>query len=300
MVTESFSPNFSRIVPDDLALDKVAGGFIFTEGPVWNGRDGYLSWTDIIGDTIWKWVPGEGTSIVMTPTSHANGMTLDQEGRLLVAGWSSRTIWRIENDGSTVTLASHFDGKKLNTPNDIVMKSDRSIYFTDSAGGLHLVGHQGEDLQRHLEYEGVFRLDPDSLQLTLLVDDFDFPNGLCFSPDETLLYVNDSRRRHIRVFEVERDGTVGNGRVFADLTGNDLGIADGMKVDREGNVYCTGPGGVWVMDPQGNHLGRIKIPEACANFAWGESDWKTMYITARTSVYRMKLSIPGVPVYPAQ
>ena len=298
MTTEAFSPEFSRIVPEGAPIEKIAGGFMFTEGPVWNGRDGHLTWTDIIGDTIWRWTPGEGTTAIMSPTEHANGLTLDLEGRLLVAGWSSRTVWRWEHDGTTVTLASHYDGKKLNTPNDIVVKSDGSIYFTDSAGGLHLPGHQGHDLQRQLEYEGVFRLDPETSNLTLLVDDMVFPNGLCFSEDERILYVNDSRRAHIRAFEVRDDGTLNEGPVFTEFRGTDPGIADGMKVDVEGNVYCTGPGAVYVMDPQGNQLGRIRIPEQTANFGWGGGDWRTLYFTARTSVYRMKLNIQGVPVYP--
>lgn len=298
MVIEKFAPGFEHIVPSDAAMEKIAGGFIFTEGPVWNGREENLVWVDIIGDTIYKWTPGQGQEVLIRPSGHANGTTLDSQGRLLVAGWSERTVWRLEHDGSIVTLASHYQGQKLNTPNDIVVKSDGSIYFTDPSGGLNLVGHQGQDLQKYLDCEGIYRIDPNDLTLTRVIEDFESPNGLCFSPDESLLYVNDTRRRHIRVFEVQSDGTLRNGRLFAELIGDDLGIPDGMKVDVEGNVYCTGPGGVWVMDPQGNPLGRIKVPEDSANFGWGGSDWSSLYITARTSVYRMKLNIPGVPVYP--
>ncbi len=298
MVTQQFSPEFRRIVSEQASIQLIAGGFIFTEGPVWNGQTGSLDWTDIIGDTIWKWVPGEGKRVVMTPTIHANGMTYDREGRLIVAGWSSRTVWRMEHDGSTTTLCSHYDGKKLNTPNDIVVKSDGAIYFTDPSGGLNLVGHQGHDLQKQIEFEGVYRFDPADSSLTLLEDNMVGPNGLCFSPDESLLYVNDSRERYIRVYDVNPDGTVSNGRTFIELSGVDLGNPDGMKVDVEGNVYCTGPGGVWIMDPTGKPLGRIGIPEQCANFAWGGADWSTLYFTARTSVYGMKLNVPGVPVFP--
>ena len=298
MVSETFASGFDRIVSSDASLELVAGDLIFTEGPVWNGKEGYLVWVDIIGDTIYKWVPGQQPTVIMHPSSKANGMTYDQEGRLVVAGWSSRSVWRWEHDGSTVTLASHYQGKKLNTPNDIVVKSDSSIYFTDMAGGLNLPGHQVGDLQRYLEHQGVYRIDPSSGELTLLVDDMEAPNGLCFSPDESLLYVNDTRRRHIRVWDVRADGTIANSRLFAELIGNDLGIPDGMKVDSEGNVYCTGPGGMWVMDPSGNPLGRVKVPEQLANFAWGDDDLRTMYFTSRTSVYRMKLKIPGISVYP--
>ncbi len=298
MVIEQFAPGYEHIVPSHGAMEKIAGGFIFTEGPVWNGREENLVWVDIIGDTIYKWTPGQGIEVLIRPSGHANGTTLDSQGRLLVAGWSERTVWRLEHDGSIVTLASHYQGQKLNTPNDIVVKSDGSIYFTDPSGGLNLVGHQGQDLQKYLDCEGIYRIDPNDQTLTRVIEDFESPNGLCFSPDESLLYVNDTRRRHIRVFEVQSDGTLRNGRLFAELIGDDLGIPDGMKVDVEGNVYCTGPGGVWVMDPQGNPLGRIKVPEDSANFGWGGSDWSSLYITARTSVYRMKLNIPGVPVYP--
>ncbi len=298
MVSQQFSPEFRRIVSEQATIQLIAGGFIFTEGPVWNGQTGSLAWTDIIGDTIWKWVPGEGKSVVMTPTIHANGMTYDREGRLIVAGWSSRSVWRMDNDGSTTTLCSHYEGKKLNTPNDIVVKSDGTIYFTDPSGGLNLVGHQGHDLQKQIEFEGVYRFNPADSSLTLLEDNMVGPNGLCFSPDESLLYVNDSRERYIRVYDVKLDGTIHNGHTFIEMSGADLGNPDGMKVDAEGNVYCTGPGGVWIIDPEGKPLGRIRIPEQCANFALGVADWSSLYFTARSSVYGMKLDVPVVPVYP--
>ena len=300
MVTEAFNPAFRNLVPEQATLEKVASGFIFTEGPVWHGSGEYLVWTDIIGDTIWKWTPGQGTSIFMRPSGKADGMTYDHQGRLVVAGWSSRTVWRLEPDGSTTTLASHYQGKKLNTPNDIVVKSDGSIYFTDPSNGIRNSGMECTDIQKYIDYEAVFRLDLENSSLTLLLDDMINPNGLCFSPDESLLYINDTPRRHIRVFDVEPDGSISNDRLFAELIHDDPGGPDGMKVDVEGNVYCTGPGGVWVTDPKGNHLGRILTPEDCANFAFGGSDMKTMYFTARSSVYRMRLSVPGIPVYPRQ
>ena len=300
MVTEAFTPDFRRLVPEQASLEKVAGGFIFTEGPVWHSSEEHLVWTDIIGDTIWKWTPGQGTSVLMRPSGKADGMTYDHQGRLVVAGWSSRTVWRLEPDGTTTTLASHYQGKKLNTPNDIVVKSDGSIYFTDPSNGIRNVGMECYDIQKYIDYEAVFRLDLEDNSLTLLLDDMINPNGLCFSPDESLLYINDTARRHIRVFDVEPDGTISNGRLFAELIHGDPGAPDGMKVDVEGNVYCTGPGGVWVTNPKGNHLGRILTPEHCANFAFGGSDMKTMYFTARSTIYRMQLSIPGIPVYPLQ
>ena len=296
MVTEAFSSDFRRLVPADAVFSKVASGLTFTEGPVWNHREGYLAWVDIIGDAIWKWVPGEGKSIVMRPSAHANGMTFDREGRLVIAGWSGRTVWRIERDGSATTLASHYNGEKLNTPNDIVVKSDGSIYFTDPSNGVHLVGHQGADLQKYLDYEGVYRLNPDTGELTLLNDDMVFPNGLCFSPDESRMYVNDTTRHYIRVFDVLPDGTLGNPRHFADLHGADVGHPDGIKVDVEGNVYCTGPGGVWVMNPEGKHLGLIRTPEPCHNFTIGGEDLKTIFFACRTTIYRMGISMEGIAV----
>ena len=298
MSTEMFSPGFSRIVKADATLEKISGGHIFTEGPVWNGKENFLVWTDIIDNKIWKGVPGQGTSIIMYPSGKADGMTYDHEGRLLVAGWSSRTVWRWEHDGSTTVLASHVDGKKLNTPNDIIMKSDGIVYFTDPSNGIRNVGMESEDVQKYVDYEAVYKLDLSDGSLTLLVDDFINCNGLCFSPDESLLYINDTARRHIRVFDTLDDGAIGNGRLFADLFHDDHGAPDGMKVDVEGNIYCTGPGGVWVTDPQGNHLGRLLVPEDCANFGFGDSDYRTIYFTARSSIYRMRVEIPGLPTYP--
>lgn len=298
MVTEMFSSSFRDLVPDDASPEYVAGGFIFTEGPAWNGSTGCLVFTDIIGDTIYKFKPSEGISILMRPAGKPDGTTYDRDGRLVVAGWSSRTVWRLEHDGTTTVLASHYEGKKLNTPNDIVVKSDGSIYFTDPSNGLRHAGMEGNDLQKYIDYEAVLRLDPNDSSLTLLLDDMINPNGLCFSRDESILYINDSARRHIRVFDVQADGAISNGRLFAEFVHDDPGGPDGMKVDERGNIWCTGPGGVWVMDPNGNPLGRIKIP--CANFTFGGDDYRTMYFTAHTTVYRMKLNIAGIPTYPVK
>ena len=296
MVVDATVPAFNRIVDAGATLDRIPHGHIFTEGPVWSATDGVLIFVDIIGDTIWKWVPGEGAQVVVRPSGKANGLTYDRDGGLLVAGWTTRTIWRMAPDGSIVTLASAYDGKKLNTPNDIVVKSDGAIYFTDPPGGLAIVGMGVDDLQQYIDYSGVYRLDPATGVLTLLIDDIGGCNGLAFSPDESVLYVNDTGGRFIKAFDVRADGTVTNGRLFATLTGDEPGNPDGMKVDVEGNVYCTGPGGVHVLDSAGQHLGRIRTPEASANMAFGGDDWRTLYITARTSVYRIALSVPGIAV----
>lgn len=296
MYSEPVSPKFHDIVPRDAVLERVSHGHIFTEGPVWNSREGALYWTDIIGDTIWKWNPGVGKSVVLRPSGKANGMTFDKQGRLLVAGWSNRTVWRMALDGVITPLATHYQGKKLGTPNDIVVKSDGAVYFTDPPGGVGIVEMEGEDLQQYLDFSGVYRLNPDTGEFSLLTDSVPGCNGLAFSPDESVLYVNDTGGRYIDVFDVQPDGTLKNSRRFADVVGEEPGNPDGMKVDVQGHVYCTGPAGIHVFDPSGNCLGRLKVPEHCSNMAWGDADWKTLYITARTSVYRMRLAIQGIAV----
>ncbi|MGZ5845452.1 MAG: SMP-30/gluconolactonase/LRE family protein, partial [Xanthobacteraceae bacterium] len=207
------TPGLARIVGSDPRLDTIAHGLYFGEGPVWDRRNKRFLWTDIIGDTIWQWRQGVGKQTFIHPSSHANGMTFDREGRLVVAGWSARTIWRVENDGTLATIASRYQGKKFNSPNDIVVRSDGSVYWTDSAGGLVIPGMVGEDLQRQLDIQAVFRLTPQG-EVKLTVEDTVYPNGLCFSPDESILYVNDTRLGLIRAFDVNADGSVRNGRVF--------------------------------------------------------------------------------------
>src|SRR5262245_60261163 len=191
------TPGLERIVGADSPFDTVAHGLYFGEGPVWDRRQQRFLWTDIIGDTIWQWKPRVGKDVLIHPSNHANGMTFDREGRLVVAGWSARTIWRVEKDGALVTIASRYQGKKFNSPNDIVVRSDGSVYWTDSAGGLVIPGMVGEDLQRQLDIQAVFRLTPQG-EVKLTVEDTVYPNGLCFSPDESILYVNDTRLGLIR------------------------------------------------------------------------------------------------------
>ena len=290
------APGFERILPRDSELEVIAHDLYFGEGPVWNKRTGELFWVDIIGDTIWKRTPGRERQIVMRPSYKADGMTFDKEGRLLVAGWSWRRVWRMELDGTITTLCSQWDGKKLNTPNDIVVKSDGGIYFTDPSGALFNVQMHGEDVQRYLDFHGVFRISP-SGETTLVIEDCVYPNGLAFSPDESLLYVNDTRQNLIRVWDVQPDGGVKNPRLFHKLVGPEPGVADGMKVDSEGNVYCTGPAGVHVIAPDGSLLGRIKVPGHSTNMGFGDVDWKGLYITTLSSVFRVRLGVPGIAVW---
>jgi gluconolactonase len=290
------APGLDEIVGADPPLDQIAHGITFGEGPVWDRRRRRFLFTDIIGDTIWQWVAGVGREALVHPSSHANGMTFDREGRLVVAGWSARTIWRIEPDGAFTTIAARYQGKKFNSPNDIVVRSDGTIYWTDSPGGLVIPGMVGEDLQRQLDVQGVFCLTP-SGEVHLAIDDCVYPNGLAFSTDESLLYVNDTRLGIIRAFDVGPDGSVGKGRLFHQLTGNEPGVADGMKVDVRDNVYCTGPGGIHIMDRSGTLLGRLLLPGHCTNLAWGDDDWRSLYVTTYHSVVRTRLNVPGVAVW---
>jgi gluconolactonase len=293
---DMLAPGAERITGAQISLELIAKDIIFGEGPVWDKRKQQFFFTDIVGDTIWKWAPGTGLEVLLRPTVHANGMTIDLEGRIIVAGWGGRTVFRFEKDGSRTTLAADYEGKKLNSPNDIVVKSDGAVYFTDPPGGMLNVGHTGDDLQRYLDYSGVFRISPDG-KMRLVNSEYVYPNGLCFSPDEKSIYVNCSRERLIRVYDVRPDGGLANGRLFYRYSGSERGNPDGMKCDVEGNVYCTGPGGIWIHSPDGGVLARLKMGGHPTNFAFGDADWKTLYITMMGSVVRTRWNIPGVPFW---
>jgi gluconolactonase len=298
MEVDVVDPGFARLIERNPPLDCVVHGIIFGEGPVWDRREGYLRFVDIIGSRIWKYKPGVGREIFMEPTGHANGMTLDRQGRLVVAGWSRRSIWRVERDGSIVTLVTHYEGMKINTPNDIVVHSSGATYWTDSPNGLVFGGMVPDDAQQYIDKHGVYRLSDDGKDVTRVIDDDLYFNGLAFSPDESRLYVNNSMDiQHIRVFDVRSDGSVGPGKLFYKPRSDEPGGVDGMKVDVEGNLYTTGPGGIHVLDPEGRLLGRLKIPAHCTNMAWGDDDWRSLYITTIGAVYRTRVKIPGVPVW---
>lgn len=274
------------ILDDSAKLEKVAGDFQFIEGPIWH-PDGFLLFSDIPADIIYKLTSNQQVEVFRRPSGKANGNTLDKENRLLTAEHENRRVSRTEKDGKVITLADRYEGKRLNSPNDLVVKSDGSIYFTDPSYGV------SKD-REELGFYGVYRLAPDG-KLTLLVKDLVLPNGIAFSPDEQKLYVNNSEAKYIAVYDVKPDGTVTNERLFADLKdASQGGVPDGLKVDLEGNVYSTGPGGVWILSPDGKVLGKISVPETATNLAWGDSDRKTLYITANTSLYRIRLKIAGV------
>ncbi len=269
---------------DTRGVERLATGLKFTEGPLWNV--GFLLFSDIPADTLYKLTANGKLEVFRHPAGKPNGNTLDQAGRLVTAQ-HDRRVTRTERNGKIVTLASQYKGKKLNSPNDIVVKSDGSIYFTDPPYG---VSKEAEELG----FYGVYQINRNG-KLILLVKDIERPNGLAFSPDEKKLYINDSQEGNIRVFDVKADGTLENGRVFADMkVPGQEPLADGMKVDLQGNVYSTGPEGIWIFSPQGKLLGKIFLPENPTNIAWGDKDYKTLYITTYTSIYRIRLKIPGI------
>jgi sugar lactone lactonase YvrE len=282
----------SDLVDADAVIKQIATGCQFTEGPLWHATGQFLTFSDIPANKMRKWDADSGMTIFREPSGKSNGLTYDKGGHLIACEHANRRVSLTTADGEVITIASHYQGKRLNSPNDIVVKSDGSIYFTDPPYGLSAA--YGVESEKELDFQGVYRLSPD-YALTLLVDDFDRPNGICFSPDESILYINDTERMHVRAFDVQPDGTIANDRVFGEEEG-DNGKPDGMKVDVQGNVYLTGPGGIWVFAPDGTHLGIILVPERAANLAWGGDDWKTLFITASTSVYRIECKVAGVAV----
>ncbi|MFC1983659.1 SMP-30/gluconolactonase/LRE family protein [Chloroflexota bacterium] len=294
VAVEVYDNEIWKIVPKESTLRQIATGFTFTEGPIWCGD--YLIFSDIPQNRIVKLrmlSQGPEVTTFRTPSGNSNGLTLDKSGRLIACEHSLRRVTRTEIDGSISVLADRYKGHRLNSPNDVVVRSDGSIYFTDPPYGL-----DNFTTWKELDFNGVYRIAPDG-ELLLLMDDFERPNGLAFSPDEAILYVNDSVRKHIRAFDVGTDGSLSKGRVLIEMEEPEPGGPDGMKVDSQGNIYCTGPGGIWVIEPSGKRLGRIAIPELPANFAWGDADWKTLYIAARSSIYCLQLLIPGTVVWKA-
>ncbi|MFB2921625.1 SMP-30/gluconolactonase/LRE family protein [Aerosakkonema funiforme] len=284
---ESKSNNFPSLFPKKAKIDRVASGFQFTEGPIWFAEENYLLFSDIPANKILQLTPDGQVTIFREPSHNSNGLTRDKQGRLIACEHGTRRVTRTEKDGSITVLVDKFQGKNLNSPNDVVVKSDGAIYFTDPPYGI-------KSEQQEQPIQGVYRLSSDGSAIIVVADDFNKPNGLAFSPDEKKLYIDDSERRHIRVFDVQADGTLANDRIFYDLNVKQAGLPDGMKVDVQGHIYCTGAGGVWVFDREGNHLGTIVTPEQPANCAWGDEDWQSLYITAQTSVYKIRVNIPGI------
>ncbi len=291
------------LIPAGAKIEKLAGNFGFTEGPVWM-RGGFLVFSDIPNNTIHKWTLDGTVSVFRKPSGYdlndapagafigSNGLTLDKDGRLTICEHGNRRVTRLEKDGTLTVLADKYEGKRLNSPNDAVYKSDGALYFTDPPYGLV---KQDEDPKKELAYNGIFRLSGGKLQL--LSKELTRPNGLAFSPGEKYLYVanSDAKRKIWMRYEVGKDGSLANGKVLFDVTArSEAGVPDGMKIDRQGNLYCTGPGGIWVISPEAKHLGTIAPPEVPANLHWGNGDGKTLYITARTSLYRIRMNVAGI------
>jgi len=289
------SDQLSRLVDPNVEVERLATGFTFTEGPIWHPRDEYLLFSDMPADIRRKWTPDGRVEEVRNPSNKCNGMTYDADLNLLVCEHSTSSVVRERPDGTRETIATHYRGKELNSPNDIVVHSSGAIYFTDPTYG-RWPGF-GVEREQDLDFQGVYRIPPGGGELQLLADDFGQPNGLCFSPGESLLYVNDTERALIRVFDVQADGTLANGRVFAEAIGDgDVakgGLVDGMKCDEEGSIWVTGPGGVWVFSPAGEHLGVVGIPESVGNLHWGGPEWKWMFVAASTSLYRFQTTVAG-------
>jgi gluconolactonase len=289
-----------RIVSDE-PMRKRAGGFRFTEGPVWHAADGVVIFSDIPGDRMYRFNPtSERVDIYREPSNKANGNVLDHEHRLLTCEHATSRVVRQEADGGMTVIAAHYDGIELNSPNDIVVDRDGRLYFTDPPYGRHAgtgplagVGVERPQLQ---PVQGVYRVDPRDGSVVRLADDFDQPNGLCFAEEESVLYVNDTARRHIRRYEVRGGGLVG-GEVWAEVGGAGPGVPDGMKVDSEGNLFCCGPGGVHVFSGKGQILGVILVPEPCGNFNWGDADRRTLYLCATTSLFSCRMRVPGIAAW---
>jgi gluconolactonase len=267
--------------------ERLATGFVFTEGPLWH-PDGFYYFVDVRASMLYRVTPGRPHEVVREKTGGGNGTTFDLQGRLILCEGDNRRLTRRAADDRFEVLVDRFEGKRLNRPNDVVCRSDGSIYFTDPGLRVPLA-------EREVEHAGVYRIAPDGA--VSLVADFEYPNGLAFSPDERLLYVANTRwAQYIHVLELDADGRMLRRRIFADMSSDETdGVPDGMKVDVEGRVYCTGPGGTWVFAPDGTRLGVIRTPEVPANLAFGGPDLRTLFFTARTSVYTLRAKVPGQP-----
>jgi gluconolactonase len=315
---QKLDPSLDKLIASDAKVERVATGFNkWTEGPVWT-RDGSLLFAEIPANNINRWKPGQKTEVFIHPSGYegtepyggpepgSNGMTLDADGRVTVAGHARRNVWRLESvdpKAQITVLADSYQGKKLSSPNDLVYKSDGSLYFTDPPYGLPTQGDQ--DPLKEQQINGVYRIPgarqhkpgapPDRDKLQLIIKDLARPNGIAFSPDEKYLYIAESGKKAWYRYKVQPDGSVTDGEMFLDASSEKLpGAPDGMRVDKEGNIYSAAPGGLWIISPEGKHIGTIKVPEVIGNLAWGDKDAKTLYIVASTSVYKIRTKVAGL------
>lgn len=295
-------PAFDTLVPRDAHIEKLAGGFQFTEGPIWRPEGPHLWFSDVMGNVVRQWSPDGNVEVILQNAGGVrngappgafigpNGEIADKDGAVLLCQHTNRRIVRVARDLTITPVVERYMGKRFNSPNDLVYKDDGSLYFTDPPYGLD----KGDaDPAKELKFNGVFRLSKGKVQA--IIRDLTRPNGIAFSPDQKTLYISNSDEKHkvwMR-YDVEPNGTVKNGRVFYDATSEkEDGLPDGMKIDSQGNLYGSGPGGIWVFSPDGKHLGTIKPPETPANCNWGD-DGRSLYITARTGLYRIKLAVTG-------
>ncbi|MBN2238148.1 MAG: SMP-30/gluconolactonase/LRE family protein [Dehalococcoidales bacterium] len=281
-----------HILPENPSVQQIATGFGFTEGPLWAGN--YLLFSDIPRNRIIRLDmlhDGPELTTFRRPSGKSNGLTFDESGRLIACESHTRRVTLTEVDGTVRVLADSYQGKRLNSPNDVIAGHSGCVYFTDP-----FTFFDGPKPPKELDFHGVFRVTAEG-KLKVVADDYKFPNGLAFSPDQSVLYVNDTADKTIRAYDVSEDGSTSNERLFIKMESDIRGGPDGMKVDTEGNVYCTGPGGFWIISPEGKHLGTVSLPELPSNMCWGDYDFKTLYITARTSVFRMRFNVPGIPAY---
>jgi gluconolactonase len=302
MTHVAVSASFEDLIDLEAPVERIATGFTFTEGPVWHPLAKYLLFSDMPGDVRRRWDRERGVAEVRRPSNKCNGMTYDADLNLIVCEHATSLLVCERPDGRRETLASHFEGKELNSPNDVCVRSDGSIYFTDPWYG-RMPGF-GVERPRELGFQGVYRLAKDGgLQLLVDRDLFAQPNGLCFSPDEKTLYVNDSAKALIRAFAVADDGSLSGGKIFAQgiRSETNASVPDGMKCDAEGNVWVTAPGGVWVYAASGPLIGELRVPELVANLAWGGDDFRTLFLTATSSVYAVATKVgPRREPYMAQ
>jgi sugar lactone lactonase YvrE len=295
--TVVLDPRLEALVDPAATAEKIAGGCIFTEGPIWSHRDNSLTFSDVRGDAMYRWTEAGGQEIYRKPSQVANGNTFDLAGNLITCEHQGRRVSRTLPDGRIETVVSHYEGKRLNSPNDVVGAANGDLYFTDPPYGLRQP--DGTFAPGEVPFNGVYRIAASDGSVTLVADDFERPNGIVVSNDGRQLYVDDTDRHHVRVFDVGADGGLSNGRLFVDVShGGTVGRPDGMKLDTQGNLYVTAntAEGVWVYAPDGTLLGFIGTPEPPANCAWGGPGNTTLFITANTSVYRLPMKVPGQPL----
>ncbi len=294
MDIQRFSPTLDRLLAPDAELERIATGFRFTEGPLWDPLGGALLFSDIPANRIYRWMERDGAAVYREPSGKSNGLTWDLTGNLLACEHAGRRVSRTPPSGEPEPLVETYGGSRLNSPNDIVVHSSGRIYFTDPPYGL--TERMGAVADQEQPVNGLYMLHPGVREPVLLADDFDRPNGLAFSPDERRIYVADTPRVHLRLFDVRDDGTLTGGSVCTQLAEDQgEGRPDGMKLDQLGNIWTTGPGGVWILDRDGSPIAHLRFPERTANCAWGDRDYRSLYVTASTSVYRLRTLVPGLP-----